>query len=54
MTPDEKVREIAKLLEEMKNSFKLDEDQDLDTRLDQQNAQISFTVKVKKEKTKSK
>lgn len=53
MTPDEKVREIAKLLEEMKNSFKLDEDQDLDTRLDQQNAQISFTVKVKKLNTSS-
>lgn len=54
MTPDEKVREIAKLLEEMKNSFKLDEDHDLDVHLDQKTNQISFTVKVKNEKTKSK
>lgn len=54
MTPDEKVREIAKLLEEMKNSFKLDEDQDLDVHLDQKTNQISFTVKVKKETKKSK
>lgn len=54
MKPDEKVREIAKLLEEVKNSFKLDEDQDLDVHLDQKTNQISFTVKVKKETKKSK
>lgn len=47
MQPEEKVREIAKLLEELKNSFKLDEDHDLEVHLDEKNNQISFTVKVR-------
>ena len=47
MKPEEKIREIAKLLEEMKNSFKLDEDSDLDVELNQKGDEIVFKVKEK-------
>lgn len=48
LMPDQKVREIAKLLEEIKNSFKLDEDEDLDVHLEQKTDQVIFKVSTKK------
>lgn len=54
MTADQKLALLKKHLAEMVEQLKLDTDQSFDVHLDQKTNQISFTVKVKKEKTKSK
>lgn len=54
MTADQKLALLKKHLAEMVERLKLDTDQSFDVHLDQKTNQISFTVKVKKEKTKSK
>lgn len=54
MTPNQKILLWKKLLTEAIERTHADSDHDLDVHLDQKTNQISFTVKVKKEKTKSK
>ena len=54
MTATQKLALYKKLITEIIETLHLETDPDFETKREDTNAQISFTVKVKKENTKSK